>query len=131
METASRREKPYLFTTWMSKVMSDSFQCNWSVWYRTHFNYEKTPFDSSTNTMKHAALRQQVEKELLAEGFAVYHEIWIRVEGEKLDFGGRCDIVAVREDGQGIICELKGGFKSQSDQIQLLLYMWALPKASR
>lgn len=129
---ADRRPKPYLYATWMSKIMSDSFHCNWSVWFRTHHYYEKLEFDMTKKLAKHNELRRRTEEDLVAQGFSVRHEPWWKIEGQRMDFGGRCDMIGIRDDGsgRGVICELKGGRKYDSDRIQLMLYMWALPKSS-
>jgi hypothetical protein len=126
---AQRRNKPYMFVTWISKVLIGSRHCNWAVWFRTHFHFEKRESDSTLDQMKHTAIVRTVEAELESAGYDVYNEIWFRVEGKEMDFGGRCDIVAVKGD-EGVICEVKSSAnKYDSDRVQLLLYMWGLPRA--
>lgn len=125
---ADRRPKPLLFATWASRILVGANHCNWAVWHRTHYFFNKTTFDGTKDLIKHTAIKRRVEKVLMEKGYDVIYEVWWSIEGERLDFNGRCDIVAIKGD-RGVIVEVKGGNPYDSDRAQLLIYMWGLPKS--
>ncbi|MBD2105317.1 PD-(D/E)XK nuclease family protein [Leptolyngbya sp. FACHB-261] len=133
---ASRRVTPYIWVTWLSKLMVDENQCEWASWFRAHYKYEKTPsgFDAVKWNSAHNELVNRRVKELEAEGFTVYVEDDNRFEILGRDgitkVAGKADIVAIKGD-QAIVEDCKTGKPRSSDHMQVLIYMLLLPLGAR
>ncbi len=127
-----KRSDPYIWVTWLTKLLAGESQCQWSAWYRAHHReYEKLPsnFDVAQWTVEHNELVQQRREQLSNDGYDVYVEdenAFRRVGKTGIIVSGKPDLLAVR-DGDGIIEDCKTGRPRTSDQIQVLVYMLLLP----
>ncbi len=112
--------------------MTDEIQCSWSVWFRTHYKYEKLnrDFDSARWNASHRALLSDRLSQLQSEGSAVSieGENWFEIVGRQyaVRIAGKPDIL-VLEDEQIWVEDCKTGRKKNSDLYQVLLYMLLLP----
>jgi CRISPR/Cas system-associated exonuclease Cas4 (RecB family) len=79
--------------------------------------------------MEHTAKRDKVQKLFAKNGYEVLPEVQVNIYGQVAQLKGRIDLVAVRED-KNLIIEVKTGRPRPSDKIQLMLYIWALPKTN-
>ena len=129
---AQQRSEPYIWVTWLTKLLAGESQCEWSAWYRAHnTGYEKVPsdFDLATWTVEHNDLVNSRREQLLDEGYEVYVEeenAFKRVGKTGIVVSGKADILAIR-DGRGVIEDCKTGRPRASDQLQVLVYMLLLP----
>jgi len=129
---AQRRSEPYIWVTWLTKLLAGESQCEWSAWYRAHHkDYEKVPsdFDVATWTVEHTDLVNSRREQLLDEGYDVYVEeenAFKRVGKTGIVVSGKPDILAIR-NGKGVIEDCKTGRPRASDQLQVLVYMLLLP----
>lgn len=128
------RTTPYLWTTWLSKLLVSEYSCEWAAWFKAHHQYyEKTPstFDEVSWRMNHTALLAKVRLEFEALGRKVFIEQQNRftLPGKKTaaNLEGKPDIIAVAESGT--ICDVKTGQPKASDIIQVMIYMYAVPRA--
>ena len=112
--------------------MTDEIQCPWSVWFRTHYKYDRSQrdFDSAKWNASHRALLEERLLQLQAEGWAVFveGENWFEIVGRQhvVKIAGKPDILAIR-DRQVWVEDCKTGRKKNSDLYQVLLYMLLLP----
>ena len=67
---------PSAWVTWLAKLMTDEIQCPWSVWFRTHYKYDRSQrdFDAAKWNASHRALLEERLLQLQAEGWAVFVE---------------------------------------------------------
>lgn len=112
--------------------MADEIQCHWSVWFRTHYKYEKinSSFDSAKWNARHRALLDNRIQELEAEGYRVHveGENWFEVTGKThvVKVAGKPDILAVSGD-EVIVEDCKAGRRKNADLCQILIYLLLLP----
>jgi len=128
------RPSPYIWVTWVSKLLAGDNQCEWAAWFRSHYKYDKQPsdFDTAKWTAEHNELLHKRRDELKAEGFTVYTEDQnsFRIEGKTgITVSGKADIVAIKDD-EARVEDCKTGSPSTSDQMQVLIYMLSLPLAT-
>jgi hypothetical protein len=128
------RSSPYVYITWLKKLLVGDCSCEWATWFKAHYiGFKKVTrdFDLATWKMQHVALLSRVRAELEAQGKLVH------IEGQnhfKLTGNsgtmlvGQPDLIAT-SDGEGLICDVKTGQPSTSDVAQVLIYMWAVPHA--
>lgn len=127
----TERSSPYIWVTWLTKLMSGESQCQWSSWFRAHYKCDKLPSDFNMTQWQseHNELLHQRVAELEAEGFTVYIEdensfTLIGKDGiTKLS--GKPDILAIRGD-EAVVEDCKTGQTKKSDQMQVLIYMLVL-----
>ena len=112
--------------------MTDEIQCPWSVWFRTHYKYDRLSrdFDSAKWNASHRALLDDRLSQLQAEAWAVSveGENWFEIVGRHyaVKIAGKPDVLAIR-DQQVWVEDCKTGRKKNSDLYQVLLYMLLLP----
>ena len=129
---ATRRTDPYIWVTWLTKLLAGESACEWSAWFRAHHkDYDKLPpdFDLARWTIEHNELVNARREQLLDEGYEVTVEdenAFKRVGKTGIVVSGKPDILAIR-DGRGIIEDCKTGRPRTSDQLQVLSYMLLFP----
>lgn len=126
------KHPPSIWVSWLSKLMTNETQCQWSTWFRTHHKYEKLNrnFDAAKWSASHSALLNRRASELEATGYTVYieGENWFEVTGRSypVKVSGKPDLLAFK-DNQAFVEDCKTGRKKNSDLYQVLLYMLLLP----
>ena len=129
---AVRRAEPYIWVTWLTKLLAGEATCEWSSWYRAHHKeYDKLPIDFNLAqwTVEHNEMVRARREELLDEGYDVYIEeenAFRRRGSTGIVVSGKPDILAIK-DGRGVIEDCKTGRPRTSDQLQVLVYMLLLP----
>ncbi len=134
---AKQRREPYLWVTWITKLLAGEQNCEWATWFKAHFSdFEKQArsTDLATWTAQHNAMTRKRADELRAEGYRVYVEDQNKFtfRGQAATLQGKPDIVAVsttHDPGQEdvLVVDCKSGKKRDSDRLQVLIYMMVLP----
>lgn len=128
---ATARDAPYVWTTWITKLMAGEMHCEWAAWFRAHHTYDKVPstFDLAKWNAEHAALVREHATVLRTSGYSVFVEDQnaFKLSGKiGATLAGKPDLIALRDDVVHII-DCKTGMPRHSDQIQVLVYMLILP----
>lgn len=125
------RDGPYIWVTWITKLMAGEANCEWAAWFKAHHKYEKLPsdFDTAAWTADHTAMVRERVSLLKSDGFEVFvedqnHFSLRGMQGAVL--AGKPDLVAVRGD-QVTVIDCKTGSPKNSDHMQALVYMIVLP----
>jgi CRISPR/Cas system-associated exonuclease Cas4 (RecB family) len=126
------RTSPYIWVTWITKLLAADAHCQWAAWFRAHNTYEKIPsdFDQAKYSAEHGAMVQECVRSLEAEGWGVYVEDQndFKLPGKTgATLAGKPDVVAVHRDGTVKVIDCKTGKPRNSDQMQVLVYMLVLP----
>jgi hypothetical protein len=136
---AELRRTPYVWVTWLARLMDDGYQprCQWSVWFRSRYHYSKL----ETFPEEHLDMWRKVHNDMVnAErdrleilGYKVFCELdnqfqIIFPSGAILS--GKPDIVAVKGD-TALVVDCKTGIELDMHQYQLLIYMFFLPHAAK
>ncbi|UCF10857.1 MAG: hypothetical protein JSW65_04030 [Candidatus Bipolaricaulota bacterium] len=126
------RSEPYIWVTWLTKLLAGESQCEWSAWFRAHHTaYDKVPsdFDLASWTMDHNELVAARREQLLEDGYEVFIEdenAFKRIGSTGIIVSGKPDILAIRER-IGVVEDCKTGRPRASDQLQVLVYLLLLP----
>ena len=121
-----QRSGPYIWVTWLSKLLAGENSCEWAAWFKAHYTeYVKThsTFDAAAWQLDHTALLAKVRDQLEIEGKTVFIESQnhFRMKGSSgTVLGGRPDLVAV-SSGSGTIYDVKTGQPRESDRVQVAL----------
>jgi hypothetical protein len=131
---ANQRLAPYIWVTWLPKLLVGSDQCEWSSWFKAHHDrYDKVPsdFNQSQWQMAHTELLAKLRADMIDAGYKVYTERQnsFSLRGQTgITLGGKPDLIGIREN-EGLIVDGKTGQPKDSDPVQVMIYMWAIPLA--
>jgi len=127
-----RRETPYVWVTWISKLLAGEGHCEWAAWFRAHHTqYEKRPstFDSAKWNAEHGQMVRERAVALAKQGFQVGMEDQNKFNlrgGSGATLGGKPDLIGVHEKDV-LVVDCKTGQPRGADCFQVLVYMLALP----
>ena len=129
------RSSPYIWVTWLSKLLSGEASCEWASWFKSHYergSYSQMPstFDQAAWHVNHTRLVNRVLDRFEGEGRSVSVEAQnqFTLVGRVATVGGKPDIIAVSGDSV-TVCDAKTGQPRISDQVQVMAYMYAVPLA--
>ncbi|MCY4414893.1 MAG: PD-(D/E)XK nuclease family protein [Chloroflexi bacterium] len=125
------REHPYIWTTWLPKLLTGETCCEWSVWFKAHYrDWSKSEgdFDQSEWLMRHTALLNQQKAERAGDNRCVYVEGQnaFRLRGKAATLAGRPDLV-VLDDRDATVIDVKAGREQAWHRVQVMIYQYALP----
>ena len=130
-----RTNGAYIWVTWLSKLLVGESSCEWSSWFRAQhesWSWDKVPnsFDQVAWQIAHTAAINETRRDWEGLGFMVSTENQnsFTLKGRSATLGGKPDLIAVR-GGTGTIIDVKTGRPSPSHGVQVMLYMYAVPKA--
>jgi hypothetical protein len=129
------KRNPSVYATWLPPFLVGDRSCEWSVWYRAlyYLDEKATTFDVAKYKMQHTPLLINERARLEADGYTVYQEdqnSFKLVRSDGTELAGKPDLVGISADGKnGIVVDAKTGQPYDYHSVQVLLYMWALPRA--
>ena len=129
-----RKGGPYIWVTWLTKLLVGEASCEWAGWHRAH--YVASPRKSSVSLeqsgwlLDHTAAVQDCRAVMEADGWEVTTEGQnsFTLKGKTAALGGKPDLVGLR-DQTGLIADAKTGKPRASDVAQVMLYQYAVPRA--
>ncbi|MYC38445.1 MAG: Dna2/Cas4 domain-containing protein [Chloroflexi bacterium] len=127
------REHPYIWATWLSRLLAGESSCEWAGWFRAHYqDWTKPPsdFDSARWMMEHTALVNEARTSREKLGYEVFTEDqnFFRLQGATATLAGKPDLIAVKGNDL-VIVDAKTGKPSPHHSVQVLTYMYAAPRA--
>ena len=130
-----RRDGPYFWVTWLTKLLTGENSCEWSAWFRARHDsgsWEQVPgdFDRAGWQMAHTAMVNEARERWEGQGRQVFTERQngFSLRGDAGTLGGRPDLIA-RTGDSGTIIDVKTGKASPSHIVQVMIYMYAVPWA--
>jgi CRISPR/Cas system-associated exonuclease Cas4 (RecB family) len=125
------RGEPYVWVSWLAKLLAGEAHCQWTLWFRAHHRYDKAPsdLDAAAWCARHAALVGETEQALRTEGWRICVEDQNKftIRGRTATLAGKPDLVAVKGEVVKVI-DCKTGARKGSDCMQVLIYMLLLPR---
>ena len=127
---ASPRDFPYIWATWLPRLLVGDRSCEWAVWFKAHyqdFSRHPSDFDLADWQRQHTALLARTTQWWEDHGAEVRLEQQnaFRLRGETAVLAGRPDLVAIRDKRIDVI-DVKTGEPRPWHYQQMLLYMYAL-----
>ena len=116
------RDFPYIWATWLPRLLVGDRSCEWAVWFKAHYqDFDRHPsdFDLAEWQRRHTALLART-----AEWWED-HGAEVRLRGETAVLAGRPDLVAIRDQRIDVV-DVKTGEPRPWHYEQMLLYMYAL-----
>ena len=130
---AQRREHPYIWATWLPRLLIGENSCEWAVWFKArHQDWTRTPseFSQAEWMLNHTALLNKRKANWNHGGFDVNIEGQnsFQLQGRSATLAGKPDLITQR-DGQAVIVDVKTGQESASHVVQVMIYLYAIPRA--
>ena len=127
MSPLQTRTSPYIWVTWLTKLLVGENSCEWAAWFKAHYqDFQTVPddFDVTAWQIKHTDLLNRVRANLEEEGKTVFTEGQNRfvLRGTVAALGGKPDLITA-SGTQGTIYDAKTGKPSPSHHIQVMTYM--------
>lgn len=130
-----RTSGPYVWVTWVSKLLVGANSCEWSSWFRAQndgSSWQRLPsdFDQVQWLMKHGELLEQTRRYYQRQGYMISLDAQnsFVLRGNTATLSGRPDLVATR-DNETVVVDVKVGQPSAASIAQVLIYLYALPRA--
>ena len=128
-----RRERPYIWTTWLPKLLTGESSCAWAAWFKAHYQNWSKPesgFDQTEWLMRHTSLLNEQKAERAGANRRVYVEGQnaFRVKGKVATLAGKPDLV-VLDDREATIIDVKTGREQAWHRVQVMIYQYALVRA--
>lgn len=131
-----KRDEPFVWVTWLSKLMAGDVKCQWAPWFKTHYTgYKRAPsdFQLAAWTAEHTQLLDELSKKRSASNETIYTEDQNKFRVRRssgLVISGKPDLIAIDSAARCTVYDVKTGNPRQSDIIQVMLYMMFLPFGS-
>ena len=127
------REHPYIWATWLAKLLAGDAHCQWTGWFRAHYrDWTKPPsdFDNAKWMLDHTALlnRERESRESLGYTVRVENQNSFRLQGRYATLAGKPDLIAVKNN-DAVIIDAKTGRASPHHAVQVMVYQYAVPRA--
>ena len=128
-----QREHPYIWATWLPRLLTGENSCEWAVWFKAHHqNWAKPPsdFNQAQWMLNHTALLNERRANWEIGGYSVEVEgqNGFQLRGRPATLSGKPDIIAHRDD-EAVIVDAKTGHESPSHAVQVMIYLYAVPRA--
>ena len=132
-----RKDGPFIWTTWLSKLLVGDNSCEWASWFKAQFDGRSwTKAERVGNPARwqigHTDMLNGKARELREQGYEVTREarnqFTINARTLKVAVAGKCDLTARKGDLVWLI-DVKSGLPRVSDQVQVMLYMHLFPRA--
>ena len=131
---ATPRTFPYIWTTWLTKLLTGESSCEWAAWFKAHHQgYAKQPADLNLAQwqIEHTALLTETRNKFLKSGYTAYVEGQnaFRLQGRTAVLAGQPDLIIQSSGDHLLVIDVKTGAERASHVAQVMVYMYALPRA--
>lgn len=130
-----RAKGPYVWTSWLTKLLVGDNVCEWAAWFRSQhdsWSWEKAPstLDLDAWKMQHASKVNESRQYWEEQGYTVFTENqnWFSLPGNSATLGGKPDLIATKGN-VGTIIDVKTGQQRAHHIVQVMICMYAIPKA--
>ena len=131
----ARAAGPYVWVTWLSKLLVGESSCEWGSWFKAQHDgssWDKIPsdFDQVRWLMKHTELLEQTRSYYQRQGYLVTLDSQnsFVLKGNTAALAGKPDLVATRGN-KALVVDVKVGQPNAANTAQVMLYLYALPRA--
>lgn len=130
-----RPSGPYIWVTWLTKLMAGEASCEWATWFKTQHDgssWTRVPsdFDQAQWDINHTTQLNRCREEWERRRYTAFTEgqNGFNLRGHSAALASKPDIIATGQDS-AIIIDVKTGKPHPSQGIQVMLDMYAIPRA--
>ena len=127
------REHTYTSATWLPRLLIGENSCEGAVWFKAHhqgWNRKPSDFNQADWLARHTALLNEQRDQWTRSGYEVRLENQnaFRLRGQSAILDGKPDMLVLNND-RVLIVDVKGGQEQPWHHYQVMIYMYALPRA--
>lgn len=129
------RREPYIWVTWLSRLMAGETSCNWAPWFKTNYpkrDDERVPSDLNVAgwQIAHTRILNELVNEQRSPGKRIIRESNLRFRHQNFVLAGRPDLIILPSNTEEVeIYDCKTGQPRVSDKIQVMIYMFCFPQS--
>ncbi len=129
------RAHPYIWATWLPRLLTGENSCEWAAWFKAHYHdWTRTPseFNQAEWMLNHTALlnKRRANWEVGGYNVDIEGQNSFQLRGRSATLAGKPDLIAHREDvDETVIIDAKTGQESASHVVQVMIYLYAIPRA--
>ena len=128
-----RRDFPYIWATWLPRLLTGERSCEWAVWYKARhqgWNCKPSDFNQADWLARHTALLNEHRDRWIQSGYEVRVENQnaLQLRGHSAILAGKPDLLVLNK-GRILIIDFKTGQEQPWHKFQVMTYMYALPRA--
>lgn len=126
---AEQREHPYIWATWLPRLLTGENKCEWAVWFKSYhqsWDRPRSDFDQTRWLLDHTALLNELRHDWQDRGYRVYAEDQnaFRLRGNLATLAGKTDLIAQKDQE---VVDAKTGRAGPSHAVQVMIYQYAVP----
>ena len=130
---AAQREFPYIWTTWLPRLLTGENSCEWAIWFKAHHqNWDKPPsdFNQAEWLARHTKLLNEQRDLWIQRGYEtrIEDQNAFRLRGRSATLAGKPDLLVLNKD-HVLITDVKTGQERPWHRYRIMIYMYALPRA--
>lgn len=130
---AATRDFPYIWATWLPRLITGESSCEWAIWAKAHFQHWNKPpsdFNQAEWLARHTNLLNEQRDQWLQRDYEVRVEDQnaFRLRGHSATLAGKPNLLVINKD-HVLIVDVKTGQERPWHALQLKIYMYALPRA--
>ena len=127
-----RRDHPYIWATWLPKLLTGENSCEWAIWFKAHYRGWDKPlsdFNQADWLARHTKMLNEQRDQWTQRGYEVRVENQnaFRLRGQSATLAGKPDLL-VLQNNRVLVVDVKSGREQPWHKFQLMLYMYALPR---
>ena len=131
----SRQDGPYIWVTWLTKLLVGENSCEWSAWFKAQhegWSWDSQPstFDAVAWQVDHSANVATNRRDWEEQGYVVFTEEQnsFVLRGKCAKLAGKPDLI-IKKENNGVVVDIKTGRPFPSHSVQVMLYMYAIPRS--
>lgn len=133
-DTVQRRDV-MIWCTWLAAHLAGERHCDYQTWFRAHFTAGKRETGSFSLSAWKATHDERLNARVAAlreDGYTVSVEDQnsFKLKGQRATLSGKPDIIRRSGDDCAVL-DIKTGSPKDRDHAQMLVYLYALPRARR
>ena len=130
---AAPRDFPYIWATWLPRLLTGERSCEWAIWFKArHQGWAKarSDFNQADWLARHTELLVEQRDLWQQRGHEVRVEAQnaFQLHGHSATLSGKPDLLVLQND-RILVVDTKTGQQQPWHKFQLMIYMYALPRA--
>ena len=130
----TRDTGPYIWVTWAARLLAGDASCEWASWFKAQHDgnsWTRMPsdFDQVTWLTAHTSLLNRISHDREASGYSGFVEGQnsMALRGRSATLAGKPDLITRKDDAVTVV-DAKTGRTSPAHGVQVLMYMYMLPR---